>query len=228
MNEAPAESAAGSAKSPRKRRAWVALLVVAALIPGTWFGLNGLGYVLEDPSEYPGPAKFAAVDEGVLYRSGMLSIEDFGRLVKENGIKTVLCVRGGATSPLQNAWFRRETAWCEQHGVNFVHAPMTSAESERNPRAVEKFWEIIDDPSNHPVLVHCEAGVDRTGVLSYLYRVHRQGWDEAAAHKEMMDKGASKRRVDPTLDQVGNMPAPPAPAESEARDRLPSSTTAAK
>jgi protein tyrosine/serine phosphatase len=211
MNPTPAEFAMSNTKSPRKRRPWVALVVVAALIPGAWFGLNGLGYVLEDPSDYPGPAKFATVEKDVLYRSGMLSIEDFSRLVKEHGIKTVLCVRGGTSSPLQNAWFRRETGFCEQNGIRFVHAPMISADSEKNPRAVERFWELVDDPSARPILVHCEAGVDRTGVLSYLYRIHRQGWTAEAAHREMMELGASKRRVDPILEQVGEM-APPAEA----------------
>lgn len=204
-------------RAPKKRRPWLVALIIVAALPGTWYGLNGLGYVLEDPSDYPGPAKFEAVDDGVLYRAGMLSIEDFGRLIEENGIKTVLCVRGGTSSPLQNAWYRRETAWCEDHGVNFVHAPMTSAESKRNPRAIETFWEVIDDPSKHPVLVHCEAGVDRTGVLSYLYRIHRQGWTKDAAHEEMMEKGASKHRVDPILEQGGDVPVPPAPKATSTR-----------
>ena len=196
-------------RDARKRRSRLPLLIIlAAAVPGTWFGLNGLGYVLEDTGDYPGPERFAAVDEGVLYRSGMLKIEDFGRLIKEHEIKTVLCVRGGASSPLQNAWYRREIDYCDEHYVKFVHAPMTSKESERNVVGVETFWEVIDDPSNHPVLVHCEAGVDRTGVLTYLYRIHRQGWPEEKARQEMMDAGASQRRIDPILKQLGALDPP--------------------
>lgn len=195
-------------RAAQRRRNRLVLAIIIAAVPATWLGLNGLGTVLEDTSAYPGPKRFAAVQDGVLYRSGMLEIGDFARLVEANHIKTVLCVRGGASSPLQNAWYRRETAYCADHGVKFVHAPMTSANSERNVRGVKTFWEIIDDPANYPVLVHCEAGVDRTGVLSYLYRIYRQGWPEAKARKELMDAGASKRRIDPIIEQLGALDPP--------------------
>ena len=190
----------------RGRRRWLLPVLILGAAPAAWFGLNGLGYVLEDPSRYPGLESFEAVEGGRLYRSGQLTGEDFAAAIEKHGIRTVLCVRGGYRNPLQNAWYRRETDYCREHGVNFVHAPMTSRENDPdNEAAIRRFWELVDDPANHPILVHCEAGVDRTGVLSYLYRVHRQGWSEEEARREMMDRGASRHRVDPILKQVPRM-----------------------
>lgn len=198
------------AKPRRRPRPLLAAAALLAIGLGLWLGLNGLGYVLDNPAGYPGRASFAVVEEGKLYRSGQLPIEDFADIIEEYGIKTVLCVRGGYRNPLQNAWYRRETQYCEQNGVNFVHAPMTSRPDERNVEAIKRFWELVDDPANHPLLVHCERGVDRTGVLSYLYRIHRQDWSEQDARRELMEMGASRKRVVPILDQAEALDQPPA------------------
>ena len=38
-------------------------------------------------------------------------------------------------------------------------------------RAVERFFEVIDDPASGPIFVHCQRGADRTGAFVGLYRV---------------------------------------------------------
>ena len=48
---------------------------------------------------------------------------------------------------------------------------------------------ICKDPAKQPVLIHCQHGADRTGVMCCLYRVVLQGWTKEAAIREMTDGG---------------------------------------
>jgi protein tyrosine/serine phosphatase len=43
----------------------------------------------------------------------------------------------------------------------------------------------MDDPRNYPVLVHCFAGVHRTGAYCAIYRMEYEGWSNAEAIAEM-------------------------------------------
>ena len=47
----------------------------------------------------------------------------------------------------------------------------------------------MDDPANHPVLLHCRAGLHRTGVLAAVYRMEYQGWTPAQAIDELKAYG---------------------------------------
>ena len=40
-----------------------------------------------------------------------------------------------------------------------------------------------------PILIHCQHGADRTGVMCALYRTLRQGWDADEAVKELVHGG---------------------------------------
>jgi protein tyrosine/serine phosphatase len=48
---------------------------------------------------------------------------------------------------------------------------------------------IRDAQANGPVLVHCQHGADRTGVLIAMYRILYQGWNKAQALDEMEHGG---------------------------------------
>src|SRR5262249_51100924 len=63
------------------------------------------------------------------------------------------------------------------------------------PEAIDRFLEIMDDEANHPVLVHCRAGLHRTGAFCAIYRMEyvdpRLGrrWNQVEAMEEMQDHG---------------------------------------
>ncbi|RYZ60710.1 MAG: hypothetical protein EOP09_20880, partial [Proteobacteria bacterium] len=54
---------------------------------------------------------------------------------------------------------------------------------------VDRVLQILDDPSNYPVFIHCTHGRDRTGLMMGLYRVEADGWDPKDAYQEMVDLG---------------------------------------
>lgn len=62
----------------------------------------------------------------------------------------------------------------------------------------ERFLAIVERPENRPVLLHCEQGFHRTGILAAAYRIRCCGWPIDRALEEMralgFDPHESKRR----------------------------------
>jgi protein-tyrosine phosphatase len=47
----------------------------------------------------------------------------------------------------------------------------------------------LDDKSNLPVLIHCRAGLHRTGILTCLYRIEYEAWPKRKAIGELKANG---------------------------------------
>jgi hypothetical protein len=54
---------------------------------------------------------------------------------------------------------------------------------------VVKFLRIATTPAMQPVLVHCQHGSDRTGMMVAIYRIAIEGWTKAQAMDEMINGG---------------------------------------
>lgn len=137
----------------------------------------GIGGYVAWRLDYP-VHHFAVVREGVLYRSGGPAPEQLRHLVDKYGIRTVVNLRG---QRVQSPWWRGETAFCGQRGLNMVDIEMSDgAAAQAN---IVTFLDIVGDPANRPVLVHCEAGSARTGFAVAAYRIVFDGWtcDKALA-----------------------------------------------
>ena len=52
-----------------------------------------------------------------------------------------------------------------------------------------RFLQIVTNPTNAPVLVHCQHGADRTGMMCAIYRIVVQGWTKKEAIREMTEGG---------------------------------------
>jgi protein tyrosine/serine phosphatase len=162
---------------PRILQALLTLVVVTALIGGPWayFQYNERF-----------ARNFHVVEKGVLYRSGQLPLPGFQRIVHDHGIRTVICLRDGDQDTDQ-----AEEAYCKRWGLTHVRIPPRSwyPTHRSGPAPVEKglavFREVMNDPSNHPVLIHCFAGLHRTGAYCAVYRMDYQGWKNADALAEM-------------------------------------------
>ena len=44
---------------------------------------------------------------------------------------------------------------------------------------------LVNDPNNWPVYVHCKGGRHRTGALTAIYRITHDGWTAEQAFGEM-------------------------------------------
>ncbi len=138
------------------------------------------------------------VTPGVLYRSGQLPVDGFADAVAKYGIKTIVNLQEEAPDPdVFEGFFTqrtiKETEVCRRLGLRYVHiGPDVLHPSEipaKRPKAVDQFLAVMDDPANYPVLLHCRAGLHRTGILSAVYRMEYQGWTTARAIRELKAHG---------------------------------------
>src|SRR5262249_20318216 len=59
----------------------------------------------------------------------------------------------------------------------------------QRPEAVDQFLALMDREDTYPVLIHCKAGLHRTGCLVAVYRMEYQGWSNLQAFREMKALG---------------------------------------
>jgi tyrosine-protein phosphatase SIW14 len=135
---------------------------------------------------------FRVVQEGVLYRSGQLSLDGLRRVIHDYHIKTVISLRE-APVPGQPPPDLAEEEYCRLQELNYHRIPprrwWAADGSVPGEAGVRKFLAIVQDPANHPVLIHCFAGCHRTGVHCAVYRMEVERWTNAAALAEVKALG---------------------------------------
>jgi protein tyrosine phosphatase (PTP) superfamily phosphohydrolase (DUF442 family) len=139
--------------------------------PGTWAAPVGL----------PGVPNLFRVAPG-LYRSAQPSGEGM-RSLREYGIETVVNLRS----------FHSDRDEIGVTGLAYEHLYVKAWHPER--KEAVRFLQIVTDPEQAPVLVHCQHGADRTGALCAVYRMAVQGWTKEAAIREMVEGGFGFHRV---------------------------------
>jgi protein tyrosine/serine phosphatase len=154
--------------------------------------------VLHYRAEYNHGRRLREVQAGVLYRSGCLTVEGFKDAVAQLGIKTIVNLQDEWPDPnVRNSYFDTSTTseiqLCRELGVNYIYLPpdllsRRKVETER-PQAIDQFLAIMDNAANYPVLIHCKAGLHRTGVMVAVFRMEYNGWSPLAAIKELKDNG---------------------------------------
>lgn len=128
------------------------------------------------------------VEDGVLYRSGQLTPTGMDRVLRDYNIKTVVTLRTSRTAARPpDSW---EEDVCAARGLNHVRiVPRVwgADESGEIPaeQAVQEFLAVMDKKENHPVLVHCFAGIHRTGTMCAIFRMEYHGWSSERAMSEM-------------------------------------------
>jgi protein tyrosine/serine phosphatase len=148
---------------------------------------------------------------GQVYRSGQMTAPGFADAVRNYGIRTIINVQDDFPDPdISEGYFTRktikETELCRQLGVRYVHlAPDLLARNgtdQRRPQAIEEFLARMDDPATYPVLIHCKAGLHRTGVMLAIYRMEYDGWGPAAALRELKAHGFGETTSNAANDYI--------------------------
>jgi len=157
---------------------------IAALIVG-----GPLGYASYRQSQM---RNFHIIRDGVLYRSGQMSLTGMQQMVHDYGFKTVVTLRDSA-DPKDPPPDQYEEYYCKAMGILYVRIPPRAWWSpDGSPpieKSVKRFLQIMDDPKNYPVLVHCFAGIHRSGAFCAIYRMEYEHWSNAAALAELRAAG---------------------------------------
>jgi protein tyrosine/serine phosphatase len=145
-------------------------------------------------------SNFGRVDDRY-YRGAQPSGHDYKDL-SSMGIKTVIDLQSDGPSD--------EAGQVKNAGMRFYRIPM-SDHSRPSDGAVRQFLQLVNDPANQPVFVHCHGGRHRTGAMTAVYRMTHYGWNASQAYGEMQQydfnhgfgHGALKDFVFSYYSQVG-------------------------
>ena len=92
------------------------------------------------------------------------------------GVKTVIDLQQDGPS--------NENGIVTAAGMKFFRIGMTTSKAPTDAQ-VAQFFEIVNNPANQPVYVHCAGGRHRTGTMTALYRMTVDGWNASQAYTEM-------------------------------------------
>lgn len=123
------------------------------------------------------------VEDGKLYRSAQLEEKKLEKLVHEKGIKTIINLRGNKTG---EKWYDDEVAVAARNNVILVDIGMSAKRlpHKKDLLALLKAYEDVP----RPILIHCRAGVDRTGEAAAIYQMLYMGKTKKEALKMLSPK----------------------------------------
>jgi protein tyrosine/serine phosphatase len=121
-----------------------------------------------------GIENFGKVNENY-YRGSQPTKQQYHRL-KEMGIKTIIDLRRDRKT--------EANSWATESGLHYFNIPLTASKAATEEQT-NYFLSLVNDPAHWPVYVHCKGGRHRTGALTAVYRITRNGWTPEQAFKEM-------------------------------------------
>jgi tyrosine-protein phosphatase SIW14 len=166
---------------------------VVRIILGSWIAVLLIaGPIAYSHYRQPFYRNLRVVKDGVLYRSAQLSLAGLQWAIHDHDIKTVITLRDSAVPDgAPPDWDEEE--YCEAQGIRYCRiSPRSwSVEDGAIPaeNGVRKFLEIMDDAANHPVLIHCCAGIHRTGAFTAIYRMEYDHLTNQKAISELRANG---------------------------------------
>ena len=109
--------------------------------------------------------------------------EDGGlQKLAEMGVRTVINFRTGEDG------VAKERSLAEKLGLRFIHEELPP-HGRPSDESIRRILDLILDPENQPVFVHCKRGADRTGTVIACYRMEHAGWTEEQAMDEAAEFG---------------------------------------
>lgn len=172
-------------KSPSSRRLLIVLTTVAACAFGARAAYIGLL-----PNLFP--KRLGVVDPGKVYRSGQLTPGAFEQVIKQHGIRTIIDL--GSTIHGQTEGELRNQRTADALGVK-RYVMRLYGDATGNPNYYIQALRLASDPANQPVLIHCGAGTERTGLTCILYKHLHMGTPLEEGFSEAKSYGHNPRRT---------------------------------
>lgn len=152
------------------RHATLAALVILMALSGMRIPAQQAG------TSSAGIENFGKVNDNY-YRGSQPGEADFEQL-RRLGIKTVI--------DLRKDFVEKAPDWARGAGLQYFNIPLKASRAATEEQA-KYFLRLVNDPGNWPVYVHCKGGRHRTGALTAIYRITKDGWTADQAYKEMKE-----------------------------------------
>ncbi len=123
---------------------------------------------------------FHPVAPGQAYRSAQLDRDELEGYVRAFGIRSVINLRGKGTG---KPWYEDEVATCHRLGVGHFDLGLSSSRAP-SPGEVEHLLALFNR-APRPVLIHCRAGADRSGLAAALWQAVVDGLPASVAGRQL-------------------------------------------
>jgi protein tyrosine phosphatase (PTP) superfamily phosphohydrolase (DUF442 family) len=123
---------------------------------------------------------FHELQSGVAYRSGTMSPRKLAKKIRKHGIRTVINLRGAQP---QKKWWLKQNALLKKMGIAFYNIPM-NAKTLPSRRNIIELLDVFDH-AQRPLLIHCQAGADRTSEAAALWKITQEGATPEEALKQL-------------------------------------------
>ena len=151
----------------------------AAYLAGGLFLMGGLalgGYL----AAIHVTGNFNEVVPNELYRSAQLSPAQIALYQQRYGIQTIVNLRG---ENFGAPWYDAEVGQAKKLGITHVNFRMSAKRELTQAQAAELIKLLAE--AKKPILIHCQAGADRSGLASALYLAAVSKRGEAAAESQI-------------------------------------------
>jgi protein tyrosine/serine phosphatase len=131
--------------------------------------------------------RFMEISPEKVYKSGVIPPDKIKDYVDKYHIKSIIDLRQPGTKDSINnpeipGELMLEKAAIEKlNGVNYFPIPSDQVPVQEN---LDKYFAVMDNPDNYPVLIHCYHGIGRAQLYSALYRIEYEGVSGDAARRK--------------------------------------------
>ena len=155
--------------SKSKRAKWLFIILTAILfLPASYFI-----YMEEQGNFHP-------ITPGEAYRSAQLDQDELQHYIRKYHIKSIINLRG--KRPGEN-WYEEEINACRQFGSRHYDLSLPTDKSPSRDK-IKKLLDLFET-APRPVLLHCKAGADRTGLAAALWKAFVDREPKALARKQL-------------------------------------------
>lgn len=123
---------------------------------------------------------FHPITRGEAYRSAQLHPRELRQYLVKYGIKSVLNLRGRQE---QAAWYRQELRVCTDMDVGHYDVTLSAYRAPRQEDTRRLLTVFREAP--RPILIHCQGGADRTGVVAAMWKVVVNKKDKSEAARQL-------------------------------------------
>ncbi len=111
---------------------------------------------------------FAVHEPGMVYRAAWLDPEPLGKIIEKHQIRAVvnLCTPG----EMGGERWEQERHAVTNAGAKLIELEMPVTVNADDP-AIARHLDVLKNPNNYPLLVHCQHGVTRTAKFLAIYDI---------------------------------------------------------
>ena len=152
---------------------------------------------------------FKEISEGKVYKSGVIPPDEIESYIKNYNIKSIIDLRLPGTKDtilnpeVPSELLEEKLAVEKLRGVKYYNVASLQVPTQKT---LDSFFNIMDNPDNYPVLIHCYHGSGRAPLFGAVYRMEYEDMpnDKARGKTRLLIKGSSFDDDSPKGDFLKN------------------------